>query len=64
MTEFTVEVPTTEGSSIAFEVMQPGESTIGDIGAEIPIGWDASDAIYFDRLSVTDAVTIEDIEEI
>ncbi|WP_137285406.1 ABC transporter ATP-binding protein [Halorussus salinisoli] len=64
ITEFTVRVPATDGSTIAFEVMQSGESMIGEVGSEIRIGWDISDAIYFNRLSVTEAVTIEDIEEI
>lgn len=64
VTEFTVGVPATDGTRVAFEVVQPGESTIGGVGSEIHIGWNASDAMYFERLSVTEAVTIEDIEEI
>lgn len=64
LTEFTVVVPATDGSNVAFEIVEPGESSIGTVGAEIRIGWDANDATYFDRLSVTDAMTIEEIEEI
>ena len=64
MTEFTVEIPTTNRSTIAFEIVEPGEATIGAVGSDIHVGWDASDATYFDRLSKSVDVMTEDIEAI
>lgn len=60
-TEFTVAV---EGFSRAFQVIEPGNRQIGTVGEEVTIGWHAADALYLDTLSVTDRVSVEELQQL
>lgn len=61
-TEFTVAVPARDGTRRSLTVVEPGEATAGDLHESVTVGWDATDAVYFDTVSVTETTTIDDLE--
>ncbi|SIS17230.1 ABC transporter ATP-binding protein [Natronorubrum thiooxidans] len=57
-TEFALSL---EGLDRDFYVVVPNNPDIGAIGDSIELGWNVDDALYFDKLSVTDTVTTSDL---
>ena len=45
-------------------VVEPGKPTIRAGSAPIQLGWDVGDAMYHDRLSVTDTISYEELLEV
>jgi len=60
-TEHSLSVGNAETTMLTQE---PGKSNYGTDGTTVDIGWDADDATFYEELSVTDSVTITDLEEI
>jgi len=58
VTEFSV---TADGLDREFIVSEPGRPSFGTPGDDVVVGWDAADAQYFETLSVSGSVTVEDI---
>jgi len=58
VTEFSV---TADGLDREFIVSEPGRPSFGFPGDDVAVGWDAADAQYFERLSVSDSMTVKDI---
>ncbi|WP_227380315.1 ABC transporter ATP-binding protein [Haladaptatus halobius] len=63
ITEFTVSVPAESGEQL-LEIVEHGEKTVGEMGQPISLGWNSTDALYFDTISVTETMTVEDLEAI
>ena len=57
-TEFAISL---DGLDRDFYVVAPNNPDIGAVGDSIELGWDVDDALYFDKLSVTDTVTTADL---
>lgn len=57
-TEFAVSL---DGLDRDFHVVVPNSPDTGTVGDPIVLGWNADDALYFDELSVTDAVTAAEL---
>nr|WP_240756959.1 ABC transporter ATP-binding protein [Natronorubrum bangense] len=57
-TEFAISL---DGLDRDFYVVAPNNPDIGAVGESIELGWDVDDALYFDKLSVTDTVTTADL---
>ena len=60
-TEVSVKV---DGFDDGIQVITPGRPDLGAKGTEIIIGWDATDATFFDELSVNSTVTVDDLLEV
>lgn len=58
LTEYTV---TAETLDREFLITRPTRSFDADPGATVDVGWDSSDALYFETLSAADETTIEEI---
>lgn len=57
-TEFALEI---EGLDREIELVKPGRPDVGTPGDRVSVGWDAADAQYFSQLSVTGAVSVDDL---
>jgi len=58
-TEYHVSLSSTRRELVVVETGQPRFETVG---GDVSIGWETADARYYQRLSVTDSVTIEDLQ--
>ncbi|ELY40946.1 ABC transporter ATP-binding protein [Natronorubrum sulfidifaciens] len=57
-TEFALSI---DGLDREFYVVVPNDPDIGSVGETMELGWNIDDALYFEKLSVTDAVTSSDL---
>lgn len=53
----------TEGIEELIQVVEPGRPSVGAAGESVTIGWNRTGATYFETLSVTAGIDVEDLEE-
>lgn len=63
-TEFAVAVTGPDGETVDVTAVEPGETTAGRIDEDVTVGWNARACRYFDSLSVTGDVTVEDLRQL
>jgi len=62
--EFTEYIVTLADGTYELLVVKPGQPRFDTVGRSVPVGWDTADAQYFETLSVTDEISIEDLQVI